>query len=157
VAPGTPGNGLHESVHPAPGGDAEEPKAEEAAELLDARVVLAATAAPGGAHGEPDLIAGGCAIHRLQDQLQREGELQLTDDDDRRLAVAHSDEIAPANLTLHLEAELFEEALDGKVEARFQDAGSLVGKAANGDSAGCRGRCPSHAVPWALVVIGTPS
>jgi hypothetical protein len=57
----------------------------------------------------------------LQDQFQREGEFQLPDDDGRGLAVANGDEIAAANLPLHLEAEPFEEALHRKIEARFQE------------------------------------
>jgi hypothetical protein len=121
VAPRTPGNGFDENVHLASGGYTEKPEAQQAAELPHARVVLPAPPAAGGAYGKPDLIAGGGAVHRLKDKLQREGELQLSDDNGRGLAVTHSDEIAPADLTLHLEAEPFEEALDGKVEARFQD------------------------------------
>jgi hypothetical protein len=94
VAPRAPGNRLNENVDLASGGYAEEPKAQEAAQLLDARVLFPAPAAARGAHGEPDLITGGRAVHSLEDQFQREGELQLSDDDGRRSTIAQSDEIA---------------------------------------------------------------
>ena len=117
IAPRPPGNRLDENVDLASGGDAEDPEAQEAAELLDARILFSAPAAAGCAHGDPDLIADSRAVHSLEDQFQREGELQLSDDDGRRFTVAKGHEIAPANLALHLEAELFEEAFDGRVEA----------------------------------------
>jgi len=69
---------------------------------------------------ERHLIAGDRAVDGLQNQFQGEDELQCSDHDGRGLALAHSNEIAAANLIFHLEAEPFEEAPDGKVESRFQ-------------------------------------
>src|SRR5262249_44638758 len=127
VAPWAPGNRLDKHIHLPSGGYAEKTKTQESAELPDAGVGLPTRAAARCTHGEPHLIAGGRTVHSLEDELQREGELQLADDESRRLAVARGDEIASANLALHLEAELFEEALDGKVEARFHGQDPLPG------------------------------
>src|SRR5271166_6551782 len=59
----------------------------------------------GGADGEPDLVAGGCAINRLKHQFEREALLQLADHDEFGRAIGKGDEIAAAHLALDLQAE----------------------------------------------------
>ena len=66
-------------------------------------------------HGEPDLVARGQAIDGLQDKIEREGELELADDDGNRLLSVERHKIAAAHLTLDLEAQFLEEALDGQI------------------------------------------
>ena len=90
--------------------------------LRTLRIVLAASAAPRGADGEPDLVASGRPIDGLQHQIESEGELQLADDDRGGLLAVQRYQIAAAHLALDLEAQLFEEALDRQIEARFQGA-----------------------------------
>ena len=60
----------------------EKAEAQEATELLYARVVLPATLLFGGADGEPDLVADGCAINGLKHQFEREALLHLADHDE---------------------------------------------------------------------------
>ena len=60
----------------------EKAEAQEATELLYARVVLPATPPFGGADGEPDLVADGCAINGLKHQFEREALLHLADHDE---------------------------------------------------------------------------
>ncbi|MFK4687057.1 hypothetical protein ABIF39_008870 [Bradyrhizobium diazoefficiens] len=73
---------------------------------------------------DPHLVGGAGAIDRLQDQFEIEGELELADHDDRWIVAAQRHEIAAANLALHGEAELFQEAFDGQIKRGFQQAGS---------------------------------
>jgi hypothetical protein len=84
--------------------------------------MFAAATAARGTHGEPHLVAGGQAIDGLQNEIEREGELELADDDGNRLLSVERHKIAAAHLTLDLEAQLFEEVLDGQIEAGFQKA-----------------------------------
>ena len=96
------------------------PRPSETAELAHAWIALAAATPSRGAYRQPDLVAGGRPVDGLQHEIEREGELQLADDHDRRLALSQRHEIAIANLALDLEAELLEEALDRQIKARFQ-------------------------------------
>jgi hypothetical protein len=57
------------------------------------------------AHGEPNFIAGGRAIDSLQDQIESEAELQLTDDDRRWLIAIERHQVAAAHLALNLELQ----------------------------------------------------
>ncbi len=52
-----------------------QPEAERAAEAVDTRVPVAS--APGRRHGQPHLIGDTHAIHRLQQQIEAEAELQF--------------------------------------------------------------------------------
>ena len=102
--------------------DGDEAQADEPAQLAHARIALSAAAASRGAHRKPDLVAGRCPVDGLQHEVEGEGELQLANDHHVRLALPECHEIAAADLALDLVAELFEEALDRKIEARFQCA-----------------------------------
>ena len=131
IATRTPRHRLNEDFHLASDRDAEQTEPEQAAELAHTRIMLAASAPPGGLHGEPDLVAGSRAVHGLQDELERDTELQLADDHRGGLLAVERYEVAAAHLALDLEAQLFEEALDGQVEARFQgvpSASARIGK-----------------------------
>ena len=99
---------------------AKHPEAEPAAEVAVTRVTFASLAARRHFGGEPDLVTGGRAIDRLQNQLEIEGELQFSDHHDRRIVDAQPDEVAAADLALDREAELFEKAFDGQVKRSFQ-------------------------------------
>ena len=70
-----------------------------------------------------DYIArqGAGTVHRLQDQFQVEGKLQFADHHDRRIVAAQRHQIAAPDLALHGEAELFQEAFDGKIKRGFQN------------------------------------
>ena len=102
-------------------GDRQHAETEPAAEIAIARVALAALAAGRQFGGEPDLVGGAGAIDRLQDQFQVEGKLQFADHHDRRIVAAQRHQIAAADLALDREAELFEEAFDGKIKRGFQN------------------------------------
>jgi hypothetical protein len=117
ITPRSPGDRFNENVDLASGRYREKSETKKAAKLLNARVLLPAATAARRANGEPDLIAGRRAIDPLQDQFEGKGELQLADNNGAGLALTQSHKIAPAYLALSLEAELFEEALDGKVKA----------------------------------------
>jgi hypothetical protein len=56
----------------------------------------------------------------LQHELEVEGELQLADDDERRLLAADRDEIATADFALDVEAEGLEEPFHRDVERGLQ-------------------------------------
>ncbi len=81
VAPWRPWRWLHHHFDPALGGDGEKTEAQESTELLHAGVALPAASPLGGADGEPDLVAGGCAINGLKHQFEREALLHLADHD----------------------------------------------------------------------------
>ena len=137
---GRQGTGSTRDLDPAGCGDRDEAQAEEPAQLAHARIALPAAAASRCAHGKPDLVAGRRPVDGLQHEVEGEGELQLADDHDGRLALAECHEIAAADLALDLVAELFEEALDRKIEARFQCAlaDALDLDASMSDSCFCR-------------------
>ena len=82
VAPRLPWRWFHHDVDTAVGGDGEKAEAEEPTELLHARIVLPPAPPLGGADGEPDLVAGGCAINGLKHQFEREALLHLADHDE---------------------------------------------------------------------------
>src|SRR6185295_8771247 len=110
-----PGHGFYQNLHLAGCKDRQQPQSEKAAKLLDPRITFPSTAAPGGTHRKPDFVARGGSIDRLQYQFEREGELELADDDGGLFAIAQCHEVTTANLAFDLETELFEEALNGKV------------------------------------------
>jgi|SoiMethySBSTD1v2_1073268.scaffolds.fasta_scaffold350227_1 hypothetical protein len=117
VTPRPPGHRLDDDVDPARSRHGQKAKAKEAAQLFDARVVLASATSARGAHRQPDFIAGRRAIDRLQDKIEREGQFQLTDDDGDRLALPKGNQITAADLALDVEAEPFEEALNREIKA----------------------------------------
>ena len=110
--------------------DREHAEAEPAAQIAVTRVALAALAARRHPGGKPDLVGGGGAIDRLQNQFKIEGKFQLADHHDRRLVAAQRHQVAAADLALDREAEVLEEAFDGQIKRGFQgdsDAGAAVG------------------------------
>jgi hypothetical protein len=70
-----------------------------------------ALAARRHAGGQPDFIACCSAVYTLKDQLEVELQLQLADDDDRRLSVAQPNNIATANFTFDDEFQALKKAL----------------------------------------------
>src|SRR3984957_9746678 len=108
VAPRLPWRWLRHHIDLTPGVDGQKPEAQEATELLDARVVLPAAPSLGGADGEPDFVASGRAINGLKHQLQREASFHLADNHDFGRSVGKGDEIAAAHLALHLPPESLE-------------------------------------------------
>src|SRR5262249_10085905 len=93
---------------------------QQPAEPSRARVSFPTAAAFRGANGEPDLIGSNRAIHPLQHEIEVEPELQLSDHDDRRTVAAKSDEVAAADLALHLEPKGLEEPLYRSIERSLQ-------------------------------------
>src|SRR5262245_16977801 len=118
IAARTPRHRLDQHLDAAARRYAEKAEAQQPAKLAHARIALAA-AAPGQAHGKPDLIASRRPIDALQHKLEIEAELQFADDDERRFLAADGDEIAAADFALHLEAETLEEALHREIERRL--------------------------------------
>src|SRR6185437_12777997 len=115
------GRRFDQHFHVAAGGDAEHAEAEPAAEIAIAGIALAALAVDGHLCGEPDLVRRAGAIDGLQHEFEIERQFQLTDHHDRRIAAAERNEVAAADLALDGEAELFEEAFDGKIKRGFQN------------------------------------
>ena len=76
---------------------------------------------------EHDPPGVGCprAVDALQHQLQGEAQLQLGDDHDRGPSAAHRDDVAAADLPLHLEALPLQEHLDSVVERGLGLAGGV--------------------------------
>src|ERR1700726_4826481 len=107
-------------------GDREHAEAEPAAEIAIARVTLTSLAAGRHSGGKPYLVAGAGAIDRLQDQLEVEGKLQFSDHNDRGVVAVQRHEVATADFALDREAEVFEEAFDGKVKRGFQGGSSVA-------------------------------
>jgi hypothetical protein len=70
--------------------------------------------------GEPHVVADRSPVDALQHQLEGERQLQLADDDDRRLALDEADKVAAADLALDAISEAFEVSLDGKIQRGFQ-------------------------------------
>jgi hypothetical protein len=68
---------------------------------------------------EPNLIAGSCAIYRLQDEIKAEGELEFADHHYRPLISPQCYQIAAADLAFHREAQGFEVPLDRFIKARL--------------------------------------
>jgi hypothetical protein len=117
VVTGLPGLGFDHHLNRASGRYSEQAKAKQAAEL--AHTMVAQALASCWTDGKPNLIASSGAIHGLEHKVETEGELQLANYDDRRLAFSNCDQVAAADLTLHGEAARFQEALDGFVKARL--------------------------------------
>ena len=96
------------------------PKPRKSTELFHAGVVLPAAPPLGGADGEPDLVAGGCAINGLKHQFEREALLHLADHDQFGRAFGKGDEIAAAHLALDLQAEPLQMDFYRSIEVGFQ-------------------------------------
>src|SRR5262245_20809271 len=118
ITAGTPRPGLDQDLDASARRYAKKAEAEQSAKFAHARIALAA-AATRHTHGKPDLIASRRPIDALQHKLEIEAELQFADHDERRLLAADGDEVAAADLALHLEAEGLEEALHREVERRL--------------------------------------
>ena len=103
--------------------DGKEAEAEQAAELVGAAVAVTSTA--GGSHREPDLVGSGEAVDPLQDQLQRQSELELGDDQEGRLTGPDGDDVAAADLALRLVAEPLEMCLDRGIQRGLGRAARL--------------------------------
>jgi hypothetical protein len=99
-------------VHPWPVWarlDRDEAEAEQAAKPVC--TALAIAPAPDGLHREPDLGGSGEAVDPLQDQFQRQFELELGDDQEGRLTGPGRNDITAADLALRLLAEPLEMGL----------------------------------------------
>ena len=81
VAPRHPRRWLRHHIDPAVSVDRQKAEAQETAELFHASVVLQRPPLP-GADGEPDLVAGRCAINGLKHQFEREALLHLANYDE---------------------------------------------------------------------------
>jgi hypothetical protein len=101
---------------------------EKSAEFAHAWVALAAPTASQSPHREANLVASGDAVHRLQDQIEREAEFQLADHDGAWLLGVERRKVAAAYPRLELEAQLFEEAVNRQIEARFEDVPLAIGR-----------------------------
>src|SRR5260221_5951301 len=103
IAARPPRPGLDQHLDAAARRHAEQAETKQPAKFAHARIALAA-AASGETHGEPDLIARRHPVDALQHQFEIEAELQLTDDDDRRLIAPDDAQISAPALSHHLEA-----------------------------------------------------
>ena len=117
VPPRPPRSRLHEHFDVSGGGDTKQAKAEKPAKLQHAGVAFATT--PLKAHGKPDFIACGCAMHPLQHEVEIEPELKLSDNHNGRFAIAQCDNITTADLAFYLEAAALEEALHRRIKRGF--------------------------------------
>src|SRR5262249_21690006 len=118
IAARPPRAGLDQHLEVTRRRDAEKSKTQQPAKLAHARITRAA-AATRHAHSKPDLIADGAAIDTLQQELEIQAELQLTNNDERRLLAADGNEIAAADFAFDVEAETLEEALHREVKGGF--------------------------------------
>ena len=103
--------------------DREEAEAEQAAQPVRAAVAVTSTA--GSPHRKPDLVGSGEAVDPLQDQLQRQAELELGDDQEGRFTGPDGDDVAAADLALRLVAEPPEMCLHRSVERGLGRAARL--------------------------------
>ena len=110
--------GSHDNVHGASLGHRQQAKPEPPAKLANPRVAFA-SASPRGSHSKPDFVADIRPVDALQDEIEVEGKLQFTNHDDGRAALRDSDKIATANLPFYVEAKVFQELFDRRIEARF--------------------------------------
>ena len=122
IAARTPRPRLDQHLDAAGHGHAEKAETQEPAQLTHARIALTAGTRR-RTNREPDFIASRCAVDPLEDEFEVEAELELTDDDERRLARAQCDQIAAADFAFHVESEPFEKAFHWAVERRFPNAG----------------------------------
>src|SRR4051794_108391 len=120
VPPRARGGRLDDPLHLAGVGDREHAEPEPPTKITISGVALPSLAARGQFAGKPNLVARAGAIHGLQHQLQIERKLQLTDDDNRGLVAAQSNEIASPDLTFDGEPEIFKEPFDREVKCGFQ-------------------------------------
>ena len=98
---------------------AQQSEAQPPAERPEPAVMLAALAAGRHGGGEPNLVAGTGAVHRLQHQFEIELHLQFADDQHRRLALAKADHIAIPDFAFDDEIEVLEEFLYRRIERHF--------------------------------------
>ena len=105
--------------------NAQQPETEKPAEPARAGILLSPAAALRKSHRQPNLVGGYRAIHALQHEVQIEAELQLPDHDDRRAVPAQGNEVAAADLPLHIESQGLEEPFDGQIKRSLQDTSSL--------------------------------
>jgi len=82
--------------------------------------MLATAAAYRCAYGQPNFIAGRRPIDALQHQIKIEPEFQLPDDYYWRRPILKCDEIAAADLALHLKSQVLQEAFHRKVKRCLQ-------------------------------------
>src|SRR5262245_6830601 len=118
IAARAPRDGLDQQLDAAARRHAEQAEPQQPAKFAHARIALAPAAAR-GAHGKPDFIARRAAIDSLQHELEIERELQLADNNERRLLAADRDEIATADFALDVETERLEEPFHRDVERSF--------------------------------------
>src|SRR5262249_34019188 len=111
---------FHKHLNPAGGGDAEQSDSEQSAQLQHPTIALAPPP-PCQPNREPYLIASRHPVDALQDELEIECELELTHDDEWRLTIPQSDEIAATDLAFDLEAKTLEVALDRRIEESLAD------------------------------------
>src|SRR5580704_526609 len=82
IAPRPPRARLDDRLDLAPRGHREQAEAEQPAQFADPGIAFPAVAARGRSNREPDLLAGRAAVDALEHELEIEGELELTDDDE---------------------------------------------------------------------------
>jgi hypothetical protein len=99
---------------------AEHAKSQPAAKVSETGVGLPAVSARRYSSRKPHFVAGGGAIDRLKDEFEIETELQLTDDDERRLIAMKSEKIATADFPFDREAKALQKSLHREVERRLQ-------------------------------------
>lgn len=119
IASRAPWRRLYDHFDMTPGRYRNEPKAEKTAQLFHSRITFAPTAPARSADREPYVVACRQPVDGLQQKFEGKGELQFGDDDGNRFTLVERDDIAPADLPLHLEAQAFEECFDRQVEAGF--------------------------------------
>jgi hypothetical protein len=91
-----------------------------ATEIAETRIAFASLSSRRDAGGQPNLIAGGGPIDRLQNEFEIEAEFHLADDNERYSITSERDEIAASDLAFDGEAETFEKPFDGQVKRCFQ-------------------------------------
>jgi hypothetical protein len=77
----------------------EQAETEPSAKISKPRVVFTPFSARRKASGEPNFVACGSAIDALQDELEVEGQLELANNDDRRIIAPQRQQIAAPNFT----------------------------------------------------------
>jgi hypothetical protein len=109
-------SGTDQDVNLAIRSHSEQAEAEPSTKVPKPCVVFTPLRARREASGEPNFVACGGAINPLQDELEVERQLELTDYDDRWIIALQRQEIAASDLTFDNEAEPFEEGLDRSIE-----------------------------------------
>ena len=98
----------------ARGVDCHHPETEQPAKPPHPRITISSSACR--RYGEPHFVRRAHPINRLQQQVEAEAELHFDDRQPRRLFTSHRNNVATANLALHLEARRLEKALYGRIE-----------------------------------------